>query len=141
MEFYFRFIGIMTAGGAFTLKQETVSALPIKISNSKIQNRFISLVDYILFCKQQNKDTIQFEKILDVMVYELYFAKEIKAANCGVIEKIDELPKLKEEWSDKKKLEVIETIYKELSDLKHPVSIAMAKMQEIEEVKIIEGRI
>jgi hypothetical protein len=31
-------------------------------------------------------------------------------------------------------------VYKELSDFGHPVSIAMAKMQEIEEVKIIEGK-
>lgn len=33
----------------------------------------------------------------------------------------------------------IEKVYKELSDLAHPVSIAMKKMQNILEIRIIEG--
>jgi len=36
---------------------------------------------------------------------------------------------LKDYWSDDKKLEVIEKVYKELSDPKHPVSIAMARQK------------
>ncbi|MBI4645078.1 MAG: hypothetical protein HY738_00420 [Bacteroidia bacterium] len=53
---------------------------------------------------------------------------------------INNLPELKQEWSDKKKLQTIERVYKELSDPKHPVSVAMEKMQEVEEVKIIENK-
>jgi hypothetical protein len=36
-------------------------------------------------------------------------------------------------------LATIERVYRELSDPVHPVSIAMEKMKEVEEVKIIEG--
>ena len=39
-----------------------------------------------------------------------------------------------------KKLNVIEQFYKELSDTNHPVSVAMFKMNTIEEIKIIEGK-
>ena len=46
----------------------------------------------------------------------------------------------KKDWSDDKKLQIIEKVYKELSDSNHPVSVAVAKMQEIEEVKIIEEK-
>jgi hypothetical protein len=49
------------------------------------------------------------------------------------------LPQLKG-GEDEKKLKLIEEVYKELSDSKHPVNIAMQKMQEVEEVKIIEGK-
>jgi hypothetical protein len=35
---------------------------------------------------------------------------------------------------------MIELVYRELSAPSHQVSVAMAKMQEIEEAKIIEGR-
>lgn len=52
-----------------------------------------------------------------------------------------------ERWSDEnppdgraEKLKTIEKVYKELSNPNHPVSIAMEKMQEIEEVRIIEGK-
>ncbi|MCR4322020.1 MAG: hypothetical protein NUV74_17005 [Candidatus Brocadiaceae bacterium] len=74
------------------------------------------------------------------MVYELYFPDEIKAAGCEVLKHIAKLPEFKDDWSDDKKLAVIEKVYKELSDPKHPVTIAMEKMQEITAVKIIEGR-
>jgi hypothetical protein len=140
MEFYFGFIGIMTAGGAYTLKQETVSEFPIKIVDAKIQSQFISIVDYILLHKVQTKDISFFELLLDAMVYELYFPEEIKKTNCEIIKHLKNLPELKEDWSDEKKLEVIDKIYMELSDPSHPVSVAMAKMHEIEVVKIIEGR-
>ncbi|MDP2854868.1 MAG: hypothetical protein Q8O28_11570 [Smithellaceae bacterium] len=36
-------------------------------------------------------------------------------------------------------LEVIEKVYKELSDPRHPISIAMARQKTIPEVRIIEG--
>jgi adenine-specific DNA-methyltransferase len=48
MEYYFGFIVIMTAGGAFTLKQETVSEFPIKNISLSEQKPFITIVDKIL---------------------------------------------------------------------------------------------
>jgi len=47
--------------------------------------------------------------------------------------------RIKEERTDEKKLEVIENVYKELSDPSHPVSIAMARQKTVPEVRIIEG--
>ena len=142
MEFYFGFIGIMTAGGAFTLKHETVIEFPIKVSDEKTQNIFIKIVEAILSIKQNPQcglDSTFFECLIDVMVYALYFRDEIKAADAEVLKHLTNLPELKDDWSDEKKLAVIEKIYKELSGPKHPVSIAMSKMQEIEEIKIIEN--
>lgn len=70
MEYYFGFIGIMTAGGAFTLKQETVSKFPIKIiKNTK---PFVERVEKILSLKSKNQDTTALEKEIDVLVYKLY---------------------------------------------------------------------
>ena len=74
MEFYFGFIGIMTAGGAFTLKYETVIEFPIKIIPESAQQPFITLVDQILTAKKKdpNADTSALEREIDKMVYELY---------------------------------------------------------------------
>ncbi|MFH1561925.1 MAG: hypothetical protein ABIF11_00705 [Nitrospirota bacterium] len=47
---------------------------------------------------------------------------------------------LSDDWSDEKKMQTIEKVHKELSDSTHPVSVAMAKMQEVPEIKIIEGK-
>ena len=46
MQFYFRFIGIMTAGGAYTLKHQTINELPLKIPTSFEENIISTLVDY-----------------------------------------------------------------------------------------------
>ncbi|MDD3320075.1 MAG: Eco57I restriction-modification methylase domain-containing protein [Paludibacter sp.] len=72
MKYYFGFIGIMTAGGAYTLKHATILQLPIKIANN--QNKFIEIVDEILLLKNQNieHETFKQELELDAYVYKLY---------------------------------------------------------------------
>jgi len=81
LRFYFGFIGIMTAGGAYTLKHETISAFPIKEISSTVQQSFITIVDRILAITK-NEDYLQnpqkqaqvkaLEREIDQMVYELY---------------------------------------------------------------------
>ena len=81
MEFYFGFEGIMTAGGAFTLKHETVREFPIKEIIYSEQEPFIRLVDEIFKVTQSDdyqKDENQRAKVreleqqIDQMVYKLY---------------------------------------------------------------------
>ena len=74
------------------------------------------------------------------MVYELFLPEVMQKANYEVLKHLANLPELKDDWSNEKKLQTIEKVYKELSDPAHPVSIAMIKMQEVPEVKIIEGK-
>ena len=83
MKYYFGFIGIMTAGGAYTLKHSTILQLPIKIA--KNQKKFIEIVDEILYLKNQNSDYNAFkeELILDAYVYKLY---ELSFAEVKVID-------------------------------------------------------
>ncbi len=80
-----------------------------------------------------------FEHIGDATVYENYFQEEFRDAGCEMLKHLANLPKIKEEWSDENKLKTIEYVYKELSDPKHPVSLALEKMKDIPEVRIIEG--
>ena len=87
------------------------------------------------------------KSLIDAMVYELYLPDEIKAADCEVLKHLTNtsttlsagLPEIKDDWSDEKKLETIEKVYKELSAPNHPVSIAMEKQKTVPEVRIIEG--
>lgn len=63
---------------------------------------------------------------------------EIKAANAEVLKHLTNLPELKDDWNDEKKMKTIEKVYQELSDPKHPVSIAMERQKTVKEVRIIE---
>jgi len=70
MEFYFGFIGVMTAGGAFTLKHSTIQELPVKLNVN--YNVIITLADFIIKEKKQNKDTSACENKLNSLVFKLY---------------------------------------------------------------------
>ncbi len=81
MEYYFKFIGIMTAGGAFTLKYETVAEFPIKNVPASKQKLLINLVDQILAITKdedyltnpaKQAKVKERERQIDQMVYELY---------------------------------------------------------------------
>lgn len=74
LQFYFGLIGIITAGGAYTLKQETVREFPIPVGDENAQKPFIKLVDQILSAKKANPnaDTTSLEREIDQLVYELY---------------------------------------------------------------------
>ncbi len=72
MHYYFHFIGIMTAGGAYTLKAATISALPFKIA--KNTQEIAGIVDKILIEKSKNHDTdvSSLESEIDRLVYQIY---------------------------------------------------------------------
>ena len=63
----------------------------------------------------------------------------MKNANCEVLKQLTKFPELEADL-DVKNLKTVEKVYKELSDPKHPVSAALLKLLNIEEVNIIEGR-
>ena len=71
-------------------------------------------------------------------MYELYLTDVIKSSNIEVLKHLNNFPELTED--DEKNLKLIEKVQKELSDPKHPVSLAMFKMDTVEEIRIIEGK-
>ena len=74
LHHYFSYIGVMTAGGAYTLKAATIEALPIPDSNALQQKEIISLVNKILETKQEDPqaNVVTIEAAIDRLVYELY---------------------------------------------------------------------
>ena len=77
-----------------------------------------------------------FDRLIDILVYELYFPNEIRQAECEVIKHLTDLPLLNDKVDN---LKIIERIYKKLSSPSHPISAVMLKILNVAEVKIIEG--
>ena len=95
MEFYFSFVGIMTAGGAFTLKYETIGELPVKELPLSKQELIINLVDQILamtkgedYLTNSSKQAKvkEYERQIDQMVYQLY---NLTPEEIAVVEGLD----------------------------------------------------
>jgi len=130
MKFYFSFEGIMTAGGAYTLKHGTINELPLYDANEEIHNMLISLVDYILFCLNgddiinsvPNEHLAQFfESVINGCVYELYFEEHMKEKEIDILQFVqaDVLPI--EGKSETEKAGIIKQVYEKWREHKSPV--------------------
>lgn len=137
LEYYFRFIGVMTAGGAYTLKKATIEDLPIKI-NDKITEIEI-VVSYVLFIKKHDNKLISsfFELLIDSIVFELYFTNEIKSANKEILKHLTDLKQITDDMSDEQKLAIIQSEFERLYDPHHPVRNNVETLDSVEEVRII----
>lgn len=74
LQHYFGYIGVMTAGGAYTLKDTTIQAMPIAPATDNQQKAITDLVDDILSKKDSNvnSDVSKWEEEIDHRVYALY---------------------------------------------------------------------
>jgi hypothetical protein len=143
-EWYFNQISTTSGMGTNRWKKYKIEQMRIKKIPKQKQKLFERMVDYINVSKTNNLLVAHyFEDVLDYMVYELYLTNEVNTTGVNVINHISKLPDIQpliEKGETEKALKTIEKVYRELSAPDHPVSIAMARMQEIEEIQIIEGR-
>jgi adenine-specific DNA-methyltransferase len=140
-------------GEMLELYQEPLSKIPIiKDISLDVQNIFVLIVDYIIFLKQQEfnqnddlkfaKDRLMvsfFERLIDCMVYELYFADELHKENKYFIEPLQKESLIDMQDMDNK-LEEIRAIFEKLNDKNHTIKKNMYFIDSVEVVRIIEGK-
>ena len=122
------------------ITHQAISEIPIPKIPKQDQKPFETLVEYILLLKQQENDTqsFYFEQIIDGMVYELYFEKEIKQAGCDILKYLNDLPEIKDEMPDNEKMKTITKVFNKLYDKESPVRKNLFFMDSVEEVAIIK---
>jgi tRNA1(Val) A37 N6-methylase TrmN6 len=121
------------------IQARTIGKLPIQ----KKQNKSITqIVDYLLIIgkfKSESASFLFFQKVIDAIVYELYFPEIVKEVDCDILQHLKVLPGLKDD-DDDGNIKIIEKLYKEFSHSTHPISSALLRMSNIEEIQIIESR-
>jgi len=111
----------------------------IPLFKTSNQSVFALLVDYIILKKQYQLDSIFWERIIDALVYELYFSEKLKANGVEISKHLGNLPEIKQE-QEQENPKIIATIQKQLSVPEHPINMNLQKLYDIEEIKIIEGK-
>lgn len=124
LEYYFRFIGVMTAGGAYTLKKATIELLPI--ATTEKTKSFENLVDYLLFVLSNKKEISDhvsnshiaqlFEEVANAMVMELYFKEDFEKAGIEFIKYIERDFESIEGKSEDEQIEIIHNAYQKLRE-------------------------
>ena len=111
------------------IKKEPIESIPIVKANSRTQQLFIILVDYIIFLKSlpinqsinefvpNSHIVLVFEDIIDALVYELYFEEEFYRVNIAfMIYAERDFESIENTIEEKDKIEIIKTVYQKLRE-------------------------
>jgi|GEM_PF-257793 len=112
-------------------------AIPIKDIDSQIQ--IANVVDYIIHGERNQKATLFFERVLDALVYEIFFAKEFKEKDIEIKTYISTFPKLADEPDNEKKAEAAEKLYAEISSTEHNLGGNFLSLLNIPQIIEIES--
>ena len=120
--------------------------LPIAEAKPIQQTIIAALVDYVLFLtayplEDTNKLVISyFEQIIDSLVYELYLPNELHVADKRFFEPLsgERLPLLVDHKDNE--LRVIRRVFERLSGVNHPVRRNLYFLDNLESIRIIEGK-
>jgi hypothetical protein len=124
------------------VKPKNIRKLYIPKILQEQQQPFINLVDYILFGKQNNLklQTAYFEQLIDGLVFELYFADELQAANKPLFKHLGELKPITDTLTTEEKRAIIQSEFDRLYGPSHPVRNHLETLDSVEEVRIIKKR-
>lgn len=101
-----------------------------------IQEQFVKILDYVDASISSSHS--YFERLLDVMFYELIFQYEFDESGVKVIEVVKSIPSLKN-LSENERFEKSKEVYNDLIDTRHLLGMYLLKVIDIDSVKMIEN--
>jgi hypothetical protein len=140
-DYYIRSLGVTRNGGYFEYKPMFVEQLPVPEISKEKQAHYEILVDCILYARENNmlQESLLLESVVDGLVYDLYFTKEMQAAHCYITDWVtDVLKPFRQDDSDAFKSEYVKSFCAYCSsdrDLYH----GLIHRRTIKQVQIISG--
>lgn len=142
---YAKKIFVEKQNGWFEIQPAGLESFPIPSADDWQKEILEKLVNYILFLTKedaaQHKLVINyFEAIINALVYELFLADELHAADKHFFEPLaaESLPSLTDHSGEK--LQVIKKLFDRLSARDHDIRRNLYFLNELESVRIIEGK-
>ncbi|RNL92282.1 DUF262 domain-containing protein [Sinomicrobium pectinilyticum] len=116
-----------------------INEIEIPIIDLDSQIQIANIVDYIIHSEGNHKATLFFERVLDALVYEIFFDKEFKEKEIEIKNYISTFPKLEAEPDNEKKAEAAEKLYAEISSPEHNLGGNFLSLLNIPQVIEIES--
>lgn len=132
-DFYLNFIKGTEETKIITLSE--IRSIEIPIISLEKQQPFVVVTDYILNSNNNKEAKLFFERLLDAMVYELYFANQFQVFDIKISDYLNEIPKIELESDNS----FIDSIYKKLSSPNNDLNISLLKILNMKEVINIEN--
>lgn len=122
-------------GGFYEFKPMYISELPIPTTTPECQRSVELISNLLIDFKGQGSVAAYFERLLNGMVYELFFPNELHDQNLRFFDMLRVALKtesaVSEEW---------EAFHQQISSVNHPLYAALFSLNGLEVVRIVEGR-
>jgi len=152
LRWFFPHVSAPFRGGFRSANRQFLEQIPICEASAAEERPMDGLVDILLYlnrhfattaASQTTRDPLMvayWERVLNGLVYELYFPEELDAAGLRLFELVAQadLPDVTQ-LPEKDRLLKLRQKFEELHDGAHPVRIALDKLQTLDTVRIIEG--
>jgi hypothetical protein len=110
-----------------------IKSIEIPIIPIEKQLIFSKVVDYVLNSKTNSEASLFFERLLDAMVYEIYLQNQFNDLSIKISGYLSNLPEIKSD-------NVVDMVYKNLSDPINDLNISLLKILNISEIINIENQ-
>lgn len=154
VEWFYSHVSNRVRGGYFRAFSDYMKTIPIPPATSAQQVAIERLVDSLLFLNRRFADTpddhvprdrlmIAFwEMVLNGLVYELYFPLEVHGAGLQLFALFAQVQLPDERsMSESDRLSILRELFEAHYDGSHPLRIALEKLQSLDMVRIIEGKV
>lgn len=111
-----------------------IKAIEIPIIPIEKQIQFSKIVDYILKSPSNSEAVLFFERLIDAMVYEIYFSDQFENSNIRISDYLNDLQEI-----EINNVFTIDAIYKHLSHPSNDINISLLKILNIDEITGIEN--
>jgi type I restriction-modification system DNA methylase subunit len=153
VDFLHHRIATQMRGGWYSYEARFIRDLPIASGTAPQEAAVVRLVDHLLWlhrhlgakpAERSARDELALgylEQLLNALVYELYFPDDLHAQNLRFFDLVEQahLPDLAD-IPEGARLERLRQVFETLYDGNHPIRIALAKLQTLDLVRIIEGK-
>lgn len=123
------------------VKPLNVRKLFIPMASDEKQKIISIMVDYLLALNNEGKNNLAeaeyFEKVIDGVIYELFFPSQFKRSKIGIIEHLESIKSLTDEMSQSEMHSVITSEFQRLSKSNHPINQNLKELESINEIRII----
>ena len=153
LDFFWRRVSTPLRGGFFRYFTQFIEQLPVADATLAQKDSVIRIVDFLILLnrhfashpdEQNARDPLMlayWERMLNGLVYELYFPEELAAAGLRLFDLVEhaKLPDVSA-LPEADRLPHLRQKFEELHDGAHPLRIALQKLSNLDTVRIIEGK-
>jgi hypothetical protein len=98
---------------------------------------YVKYIDFLMIYKPLDIIFSFYDQLVNALIYELYFPKELKSANKNLLFYLDAPKPITDDMSDEEKLAIIQSKFERLYEPNHPVRHNLETLDSVEEVRII----